>query len=243
MTIRMVEWKDNSNYNSNIELKNYQYIPIYIQKIILTCIVSNIFSNDIYILLFQQLYQLYQNYLITYQPPMLLTMTHTKCIYCQKKLENKIYSKLIDLHYGWNHCNNCDDLITKWYYHYIELNSILPFDYIDNIDIDINYYRTRTNSINKANINMFKKYIVYNNTTNKILVPIYWVENHQHYEKWISLINILYHTYSIKTINYRIPDNWSSYTKQCWEIYFNDMYQIINSLDKLPDKELIKYLT
>ena len=90
---------------------------------------------------------------------------------------------------------------------------------------------------------MFKKYIVYNNTTNKILVPIYWVENHQHYEKWISLINILYHTYSIKTINYRIPDNWSSYTKQCWEIYFNDMYQIINSLDKLPDKELIKYLT
>lgn len=249
MAITLLECEDTNNYPNNsivpknIELKNYKYIPIYIHRTIHICVISNILSSDLYILLCQQLYKLYQNNLISYIPPMLLTMSHTKCIHCNKTLENLVNSKLIDLHYGWNHCNDCDDLINKWYYHYIELNYILPFDYIDNIDIDIHYYRPRTKTVNIVNINTFKKYIVYNKNTNKILVPIYWCENGVHYEKWISLINILYHTNSIKKINYRIPKYWSIHTKKCWNTFFSDIYIFLDSLYKLPHNELINYFT
>ena len=249
MTIKLLECEDTNNYPNNrivpqyIGLTNYEYIPIYIHRIIHICIISNISSSDIYILLFQQLYKFYQNNLASYIPPMLLTMTHTRCIYCKQTVENKMSSKLIDLHYGWNHCNDCGDLINKWYYHYIEINYILPFDYIDNIDIDIHYYRTRTKTINRVNINILKKYIIYNNKTNKILVPIYWVDNGQHYEKWISLINILYHTNILKKIKYRIPEYWSIHTKKCWDTYFSDIYKIIDGLYKLSHNDLLNHFT
>ena len=247
MTITIIECVDINNHPNDsivpeyIGLKNYEYIPIYIHRIIQICIISGILSSDICILLFQELYKLYQLTLISYQPPTTLTMSHLQCVYCDTMPGNMIHSKIIDLHYGWNHCNRCGDVINKWYYHYIELNYILPFDYIDNIDIDINYYRIRTNTINSANINIYKKYIIYNRTAQNILVPIYWVENAQHYEKWIPLINILYHTNTIKTIKYRIPEYWSIHTIKCWELFFYNIYQTVNSLYKLNKKDRIQY--
>ena len=90
MVISFLENDNTNNYPNdsilpnNIELQNYEYIPLYIHKIIQICIISNILSSDIYFLLVKELYQLYKKSIISYQPPMILTMSYTQCTYCNK---------------------------------------------------------------------------------------------------------------------------------------------------------------
>ena len=181
--------------------------PIFIKEKIMIFSIKYPYQ-DICNLLMEILNNYYKMKLKYYFPPYQLSFCRAKCSVCEKIIFNECYSEIIDLNFGWIHCNECKETIKLWSSSYLENSYKFPIDYVKNIDVkDPILFLSEENKKKKGYINIFCKYLYLNNS--KIYIAILWKKKEKQMIEWILLEKILKNIYiepppyfSLKTFNY-----------------------------------------